>query len=165
MSNPSIDLFHARLQIERLICSYADLLDAGHVEQVANLFERGKICIDGIDAVHHGSKAILDMFVKFTLFYDKDLQIANPTIVRARPWTKHLSSNLNFELLNGAEAILWSCFTVMQGLPGKKISPIVVGRYRDTFNCDNGEWYFVERMEYIDLVGDVSHHLKGVSLG
>ena len=161
MPNQSADLFHARLKIDRLICAYAEALDAGDVKQVANLFLRGQIRIHGMEVVHKGSDAVRDMFVRFTLFYDKSLQEVDPTIIKAKPWTKHLSSNLRFELLTETDAVLWSDFTVLQGLPGNELKPIVAGRYCDTFCCENSEWFFTDRLEYIDLIGDVSRHLKG----
>ena len=161
MSNQTTDLFHARLQIERLICIYAEALDAGDITRVTNLFSRGQIRIHGMDVVHKGSDAVRDMFVRFTVFYDKHLQAADPTVTRSKPWTKHLSSNLRFESLSVRDAVLWSDFTVLQGLPGKELKPIVAGRYCDTFYCEAGEWFFTDRLEYIDLVGDVSKHLKG----
>src|SRR6478735_9717333 len=108
MSDQTSDLFHARLQIERLICTYAEALEAGDVTRVANLFSRGQIRIHGMDVVHKGSDAVRDMFVRFTLFYDKKLQTVDPTVTRSKPWTKHLSSNLRFELLTEKDAVLWS---------------------------------------------------------
>ena len=161
MSDQTTDLFYARLKIEQLICAYAEALDAGDVVRVANLFARGQIRINGMDVVHKGSDAVRDMFVRFTLFYDKKMQSVDPTVTRSKPWTKHLSSNLRFELLSATNAVLWSDFTVLQGLPGKELKPIVAGRYCDSFCCEGGEWFFTDRLEYIDLVGDVSNHLKG----
>lgn len=157
----SADLFQARLSIERLICLYAEALDAGDVERVAALFARGQIRINGMQVVHKGAEAVRDMFVRFTVFYDKQLQPVDPTQTRGKPWTKHLSSNLRFESLTASAAALWSDFTVLQGLPGTELKPIVAGRYRDSFLCENGEWFFADRLEFIDLVGDVSKHLKG----
>lgn len=161
MPNQATDLFQARLQIERLICAYAEALDAGDVLRVAQLFSRGQIRIHGMDVIHKGSDAVRDMFVRFTLFYDKSLQVVDPTVTKAKPWTKHLSSNLRFESLSATDVVLWSDFTVLQGLPGKELKTIVAGRYRDSFGCEAGEWFFTDRLEYIDLIGDVSHHLKG----
>jgi hypothetical protein len=161
MSNQQADIFHARLQIEQLICAYAEALDAGDIKRVAGLFARGQIRVHGMDVVHKGSDAVRDMFLRFTLFYDKNLQAVDPTAVKAKPWTKHLSSNVRFESLTAADAVLWSDFTVLQGLPGKELKPIVAGRYCDTFCCESDEWFFTDRLEYIDLIGDVSHHLKG----
>lgn len=152
--------------IERLIGAYAEALDAGDIMRVAALFERGQIRINGMDVVHKGSDAVREMFLRFTVFYDRSMQLANPLQTKAKPWTKHISSNLRFESLVENEAVLWSDFTVLQGLPGSELKPIVAGRYRDTFARDaskgeNGDWYFVDRLEFIDLVGDVSKHLKG----
>jgi hypothetical protein len=165
MQNQGVDLFNARLEIERLLCSYAEALDSGDVQRVASLFERGQIRINGMDVVNKGSQAVSDMFCRFTLFYDKNLQVVDPIRTRSKPWTKHLSSNLRFESLNATQAVLWSDFTVLQGLPGKELKPIVAGRYCDTFCCEEGVWYFADRLEYIDLVGDVSNHLNGNPLG
>lgn len=164
MSNQPVDLLHARIKIEQLVCAYAEALDAGDVVRVAALFERGQIRINGMDVVHKGSDAVRNMFIQFTLFYDKNLQVVDPTLVRSRPWTKHLSSNLRFETLDATNAVLWSDFTVLQGIPGRELKPIVAGRYYDTFYCESGEWFFADRLEYIDLIGDVSGHLKGNAL-
>ena len=38
-------------------------------------------------------------------------------------------------------------------------SPIVAGRYHDRFVLDGSDWRFAERRFFIDLVGDVSHHM------
>ncbi|HQQ64146.1 MAG TPA: nuclear transport factor 2 family protein [Pseudomonadales bacterium] len=161
MSAPTADLFQARLHIERLVCAYAEALDAGDVARVAALFDRGQIRINGMSVVHKGSDAVRDMFVRFTVFYDKSMQPANPLLTKARPWTKHLSTNLRFESLAENEAVLWSDFTVLQGLPGSELKPIVAGRYRDTFSRAEEGWYFADRLEFIDLIGDVSKHLQG----
>lgn len=165
MSVQSSELLQVRLQIERLICAYAEALDAGDVERVASLFARGQIRINGLPVIHQGAEAVKQMFLRFTLFYDKQLQAADPTRTRARPWTKHLSTNVRFETLTSDCVVLWSDFTVLQGFPGESIVPIVSGRYCDTFAVENNEWFFVDRLEFIDLVGDVSRHLKGNPLG
>ena len=90
MQNQGVDLFNARLEIERLLCSYAEALDSGDVQRVASLFERGQIRINGMDVVNKGSQAVSDMFCRFTLFYDKNLQVA---ISSEAP---HRSSPLSF---------------------------------------------------------------------
>lgn len=155
------DLLQVRLQVERLLAAYAEALDAGHVDRVASLFERGQIRINGLAVVHQGSEAVKQMFLRFTVFYDKQLLPADPTLVRAKPWTKHLSTNLRFEILAADKVVVWSDFTVLQGFPDENIVPIVSGRYCDTFLVENDEWFFSDRLEFIDLVGDVSRHLKG----
>jgi hypothetical protein len=54
-----------------------------------------------------------------------------------------------------------SYFTALQALPDLALQPIVSGRYYDCFERRNGEWRFVERLVWTDLVGDVSRHLLG----
>ncbi len=39
------------------------------------------------------------------------------------------------------------------------LQPIVVGRYFDTFSCDDSGWYFTERKVEVQMIGDVSAHL------
>jgi hypothetical protein len=49
---------------------------------------------------------------------------------------------------------------VLQAVPGLPLQPIASGRYHDRFERHDGEWVFAERRVSIDLVGDVSHHLR-----
>jgi hypothetical protein len=38
---------------------------------------------------------------------------------------------------------------------------IIAGRYHDAFATIDGEWRFTDRLIFSDLVGDLSHHLRG----
>ena len=53
-----------------------------------------------------------------------------------------------------------SYVTALQALPDLPLQPIVSGRYHDRFDSSDGEWRFVERRVHIDLVGNVSCHLR-----
>jgi hypothetical protein len=57
-------------------------------------------------------------------------------------------------------AVSRAYFTVLQALPDLALQPIVSGRYRDRFERFDGQWPFTERRVLVDLVGDVSHHLR-----
>jgi hypothetical protein len=57
-------------------------------------------------------------------------------------------------------AVSRSYFTALQALPDLPLQPIVSGRYYDRFERHDGNWRFTERTVSIDLVGDVSHHLR-----
>lgn len=37
---------------------------------------------------------------------------------------------------------------------------VASGRYRDRFECCDGQWRFAERRVLVDLAGDVSRHLR-----
>ena len=39
------------------------------------------------------------------------------------------------------------------------LQPIIAGRYRDTFHRIDGRWWFDTRKMFVDLMGDLSHHL------
>ncbi|MGY3554843.1 hypothetical protein ACVWY6_003050 [Williamsia sp. R60] len=41
------------------------------------------------------------------------------------------------------------------------LQPIIAGRYRDRFTRTADGWQFAERVVTIDLIGDVSGHLRG----
>ncbi|PPJ20161.1 hypothetical protein C5E45_31470 [Nocardia nova] len=43
---------------------------------------------------------------------------------------------------------------------GVALQPIVSGRYADRFHRTDGQWAFAERAGTMDLIGDVSHHLR-----
>jgi hypothetical protein len=54
-------------------------------------------------------------------------------------------------------------FTVLQAVPDLPLQPIAAGRYHDRFERRDGTWRFVERRVLLDLVGDVSRHLRQAS--
>ncbi|MEU1313278.1 nuclear transport factor 2 family protein [Streptomyces cinnamoneus] len=57
-------------------------------------------------------------------------------------------------------AVARSYVTVLQALPDLPLRPIAAGRYHDRFERREGQWRFVERRVRINLVGDVSRHLR-----
>ena len=77
------------------------------------------------------------------------------------PRTKHVTTNVAIEVDEKAgTAVSSAYFTVLQALPGLALQPIVSGRYRDRFEQSDGRWRFAERRVRVDLVGDVSRHLR-----
>ena len=77
------------------------------------------------------------------------------------PLTKHVTTNVAIEVDEEAgTAVSRAYFTVLQALPGLALQPIVSGRYRDRFERHDGPWRFAERRVHVDLVGDVSRHLR-----
>ncbi|MGW0632590.1 nuclear transport factor 2 family protein [Streptomyces sp. NPDC002758] len=63
----------------------------------------------------------------------------------------------------GGTAVSRSYVTVLQALPDLPLQPIAGGRYHDRFEWRDGQWRFVERRVRINLVGDVSRHLRQVA--
>ncbi|MDV7133296.1 nuclear transport factor 2 family protein [Williamsia muralis] len=133
--------------ITNLIASYAELVDAGDFAGVGELlahasFGSGEGSLTGADA-------IAEMFGKSVITYDD-----------GTPRTKHVTTNIHLEI-DGASAAVRSYFTVLQAVTGLSLQPIIAGRYRDRFTRTADGWQFAERVVTIDLIGDVSGHLRG----
>ena len=77
------------------------------------------------------------------------------------PRTKHLTTNLIVDADEGTgRAAARSYVTVFQARPGLALQAIMSGRYQDRFERRDGHWRFTERRVRIDLVGDLSGHLR-----
>ena len=153
-------MLDARRQIEKIIFTYAEALDNGELGRVAALFSRGRIRVEGQPGSVDGEAAVRQMFERYTRFYDDRGKEIDPSQQPGKPFTRHITSNLYYDQLDDGAAVVNSCFTVMQALPGRKFEPVISGRYRDSFACEEGEWFLVERYEFMDLFGDLSAHLK-----
>ena len=104
----------------------------------------------GSGAPVSGPAAIEKMFRDTLIVYDD-----------GTPRTKHVTTNVVIEADEEAgTADSRAYFTVLQALPGLALQPIVSGRYSDRFERRDGQWRFAERRVRVDLVGDVSHHLR-----
>jgi ketosteroid isomerase-like protein len=133
--------------IERLIATYAELVDGGDFAAVGRLL--ADATFTGGAGVVRGGDAIEKMLSDIVIVYDD-----------GTPRTKHVTTNLAIEVDEEAgTAVSRAYFTALQALPDLALQPIVSGRYHDRFERRDGRWRFVERCVRTDLVGDVSHHL------
>jgi len=134
--------------IENLVYAYAERIDAGDLDGVAELFRHGRIeaapgvVIEGIDEVR-------SLYAGATRLYDD-----------GTPRTKHVTTNVAVEVdVDAGTGTARSYYTVFQQTDELTLQPIIAGRYRDTFHRVDGEWHFDTRAILIDLTGDLSHHL------
>ena len=136
--------------ISRLVFSYAERIDLGDFEGVAELLRHAEVTTEGSSEVRAGYDAVLEMYRRSTRRYED-----------GTPRTKHLTTNLVVEVdEDAAGATARSYFTVLQAVPGAlALQPVVAGRYRDRFEEREGAWRFSARHIVVDLVGDLSHHL------
>ncbi|HEY3703389.1 MAG TPA: nuclear transport factor 2 family protein [Acidimicrobiales bacterium] len=140
----------AQTAIAHLVYAYAERIDAGDFEGVADLFAGGTISAEGSDAVRAGRDDVLEMYRRSTRIYDDT----------STPKTKHVTTNLVVEVDDEAgTARARSYFTVLQATPELALQPIIAGRYHDRFECPEGTWRFTERHIICDLFGDLTHHL------
>ena len=140
-------------EIENLLYTYAERIDAGDLDGVAALFEHGRIA--GMEngppeTVFEGTARVRQMYDMATRLYDD-----------GTPKTKHLTSNVQIYVDEDAGTARGSAYyCVTQATPDLPLQIIVTGHYRDTFHRIDGAWWFDTRTMYVDQVGDTSHHLK-----
>jgi 3-phenylpropionate/cinnamic acid dioxygenase small subunit len=138
-----------RWQIEQLIYRYAERIDLGDFEGVADLFEHATILPPGAGSGVTGREAVLAMYTATTRKYED-----------GTPKTKHVTSNVIVELESTARrAAARSYFTVFQALEGFPLQAIIAGRYHDEFERVDDEWRFSARKMLPELFGDLSRHL------
>ena len=137
-------------QIEHLIYRYAELIDAGDLSRIADLFSHARLLGPDGKLVASGSKEFLNV--------QRRAVNINPNT--GNPQTKHITTNVIIEVDDVAnEATARSYFTVLQATVGFALQPIIAGRYLDKFKRVNGQWRFQQRQSIPDLRGDLSQHL------
>ncbi|WP_067459005.1 nuclear transport factor 2 family protein [Actinomadura macra] len=134
--------------IANLIARYAELVDGADFDGIRDLFADAAFI--GSNATWWGGDAIADMF-RATVIVHADGTLR----------TRHVTTNLHIEVDEVAgTAASRASYTVLQAVPGLTLQPIACGRYHDRFARRDGRWRFTERRIYLDLTGDVSHHLR-----
>ena len=140
----------ARDAIENLLYTYAERLDLGDLDGVADLFAHAEISMEGTELTRRGRDEIRDMYAMSTRLYQDD----------GTPKTKHVTTNVIVEVDEaGRTATSRSYFTVFQQTPELPLQAIITGRYHDRFECEEGRWRFASRCIICDLIGDMSQHL------
>ena len=141
-------------EIENLLYTYAERIDAGDLAGVADLFSHGRIAPSPDappDMRFEGRERVLALYRGSARIYDDD----------GTPHTKHVTTNAIIEVDDGADsASARSYYTVFQRVEDMPLQPIIAGRYRDTFRRIDGRWWFDTRIILVDLVGDLSRHLQ-----
>ncbi len=143
----------AAREIENLVYTYAERIDAGDLDGVAALFANGRICgvQDGPpETVFEGTARVRQLYETAIRIYDD-----------GTPKTRHFTTNVQLhvdEVAGTAAGSAYYCVT--QATPDLPLQIIVTGRYRDTFHRIEGTWCFDTRIMFVDQVGDTSHHLR-----
>ncbi len=139
--------------IENLLYTYAERIDNGDFEGVADLFAHGRIAASE-DATPEqmiaGREAVLNMYQSTTRIYEDD----------STPKTRHVTTNAIIEVDEDAETAASRCYyTVFQQTDVLPLQPIIAGHYHDTFHKVDGAWCFDQRTMFMDRFGDLSQHL------
>lgn len=142
---------HAR-EIENLLYVYAERIDAGDLEGVAELFTHGRVAPSPEappEQMVEGRDGVLAMYRAATRIYED-----------GSPHTRHVTTNAIIEVApDGRSASARSYYTVLQQVGDFALQPIIAGHYRDTFQRIDDRWWFDTRIILVDLVGDLSRHL------
>lgn len=135
-------------EIENLIYTYAERIDGGDLEGVAELFREAEIVSPAHNTRNTGYDEVLAMYRQACRIYEDS----------GTPKTKHLTTNVIVEF-DGEQAQARSYFTVIQATDTLSLQPIISGRYHDEFVIKDGRWQFAKRSMSVDLLGDCSAHL------
>jgi len=135
-------------EIENLVYTYAERIDAGDLAGVAELFRHGRIeAAPGV--IVEGAEKVRRLYEGSTRLYDD-----------GTPRSRHVTTNVIIEVDDDAgTAAARASYVVFQQTDELPLQPIIAGRYRDTFHRVDGEWCFDTRQMFVDLTGDLSRHL------
>ena len=141
-------------RIENLLYTYAERIDAGDFDGVADLFAHGRIL--GMEngppeATFEGREGARRMYEDSTRIYPDT----------GTPKTKHIITNARIEVDDEADtASARSSYAVAQATDQLPLQIIITGHYQDTFQRIDGVWWFDTRIMFVDQVGDLSQHLR-----
>lgn len=135
--------------IRNLLFLYAERIDRGDLAGMARLFEHA--------SYRAGEQAPITDW--------HEVESVNRALILlyedGTPRTQHVTTNVAIELAaGGAAASARSRFTVLQAAPGAPLQVIVAGRYHDRFEKADGAWRFSSRHILMDLLGDLTRHLR-----
>lgn len=136
-------------EIRNLLGSYCECMDRGDFDGIGELFAEGTLADEHGTPIAAGAEAIAAFYRAGTQLYD------------GSPRTKHLVSNSVVEVDDDAgHAAVRSSYVVFQQTDTLPLQAIIAGRYLDSFDRIDGAWRFTERRFFVDLVGDLSQHLR-----
>jgi 3-phenylpropionate/cinnamic acid dioxygenase small subunit len=135
-------------QIRTLLHAYAERLDGGDLDGVAELFADATWRSQGHNDVCRGVEQVRRRYDDVILY-------------EGRPRTKHVITNVSI-VADGSDVATSRCsFTVLQATPSLPLQPILAGSYHDEFERVAGAWRFRDRLIIVELVGDLTHHMRG----
>jgi 3-phenylpropionate/cinnamic acid dioxygenase small subunit len=134
--------------VARLVYAYAERIDRGDFDGVAELFRyatwrtsRRANVLQGVEQVRRAYDDVI--------LYD------------GVPSTLHVITNLVVTWARGADVASSRCsFTVMQARPDFPPQPVLAGQYHDEFERGSEGWRFTDRLIIPEHFGDLSHHMR-----
>jgi len=136
-------------EIRNLLGTYCERMDLGDFDGIGDLFAHGRIADEHGNPIADGAAAVASFYRQGTQLHD------------GSPRTKHLVSNsvLDVDEPTGVARVR-SSYVVFQQAGDLPLQAIIAGRYQDTFERSGDRWRFTERRFLVDLLGDLSRHLR-----
>ena len=137
-------------EIRALVHAYAERIDLGDFDAVADLFAHATI-VAGDGSEFSDRATLVELWRGSVRTYED-----------GSPHVCHLISNLDVRVGDdGTSATARSYVTVMQAVAGVlPLQPVAVSLHLDTFAKVDGAWRFTERRDRQVLVGDLGHHVR-----
>lgn len=149
--------FDDYLAIKNLIHRYPQYADKGDFESVGRTLGNATM-----GELGHEPAFLAEGPEKFAQIYASTVRKFPD---RNTPKTRHLIGNVIIEDDGPGKARAESYVVVFQQTSKLPLQPIIAGTYFDRFAKLDGEWRMVERIEDMELVGDLSEHvLKDIGL-
>jgi uncharacterized protein (TIGR02246 family) len=134
--------------VRALIGAYAESLDAGDLDGVAELFEHGTFRSARGGAPLVGRDAVRAMYDPVIIYDD------------GTPRTKHVLGNISVDVDAAAGVATATCtFVVFQAPPDRPLAAVLAGSYHDRFERVDGSWRYAERLVRPELMGDLARHM------
>jgi hypothetical protein len=143
----------AQDDIRNLMFRYCELIDAGEVDALADLFADAAILGQDGTVIARGSDEVRAM-------YGGGHRDERTSGGRA---TKHITTNVLVEVDEraGTATARSDWVLLVSTSPDEPIRPILAGRYHDRFALVDDAWRFTERAYLVDLAGSDSAALLG----
>ena len=135
--------------IQKLIFSYAYLIDKGDLSRMSSLFSRADVYFPDGQVCSADPLMVEKAFADFVRIYPD-----------GTPRTRHLTSNVIIDPAGDNQATASSYVMVFQQTDELALQPIIGGDYHDEFSKDGDHWYFTKRVIGNDLFGDLGVHGK-----
>jgi ketosteroid isomerase-like protein len=145
----------AQDDIRNLMFRYCELIDAGDVDALADLFAEAAIVGQDGTVLAAGRAEVRAM-------YGGGNRHERTSGGRA---TKHVTTNVLVEVDDATGTAIARSYWVLlvSSSLDEPIRPVLAGRYHDRFSREGGEWRFAERAYLVDLTGSESAALLGGS--
>ena len=128
---------------------YAACIDSGDFDGVADLFANGHYSQPNGDITIRGRDEVRRAFDTVILYED------------GTPRTHHIITNIVVDVAEGTADASGSCYVaVVQGIEGRPIETVLVGRYVDKYRKTASGWELADRCFHADFKGDLSRHTR-----